>query len=283
MIFFVSLGFQRFVFAANWPTYFFAMKNIGALSEEQDFFSRLESFNDIKKAHDFLGNYPKILEKMKISTVNQSNFVNIFLLASDSLIFGKGIQLENREQWVPYGNHLSQFSDPRMHRNDAPFMYTVTALHFQQKERSIDPEELKKSLLSVSVIDESNYNTWSTCGFILKIPERNIYFTSNKDARLNNEAIKDKKILKDHLSFQNYSKGLIGPKALIKDTPDYAYNELGVMGTNDLGQHIEIQGIFTRKPSNKYKENICNQKTIKNLIDYAALNSLPHIELIADN
>jgi len=276
------LGAGRYDKPVSWLAPFFYVKNSADKSAEQkELMSKLESFANPKEAQPILLKFPNLLRLMRIrdNDIYQDDFVNLFLRPSDPLIIGSGIELSNRKYWQPQSKQDSVLSDPRDHAKNKPFIYTVNSLFFSQNEKSIDPELLKKSLLSVSVISNKNFNTWSTCGFILKIPENLIYFTRNNDARLVNEAIQDKNKLKDHLTLQNYTNGIVDPKTLIADTSEYAYNEIGVMGENSLGEEIEIIGIFTRKPSNKFKENLCSEQTTKLLRDYAEKISIPVIQL----
>ncbi len=143
--------------------------------------------------------------------------------------------------------HAVQSPNSRMMRDMLTLELGVT----EDPSRSIDltrfPDRIaEKTVISTSFIDQDHRKTWADCGFILKVPGRNIISTSPQDAG---------SLFWEGISWVKQalrSRILMSPEDLISASDAFTYNEVVLTGTHPdfPDSRVEIVGVFLKRLEN---------------------------------
>ncbi len=211
------------------------------------------------------------------------------VLKDPHLRFGKSTGLENRKYWAPHDKEESTFTDPKEFDPRA-FQFIVHVIGPNRMNTINNPEEtFNQRLLSCSIVNQSKKTTFVfNNGFILKVPQSNIYATTPCDMYLYNKAM-DKDLalgklnknenLDKELSRVNSKYGISTPEDILKRTQPHKINEVAVLGKN-----VKVIGVF-RKVLNGKKGTTypgIHKESYKLYEKYAKEHHLPIVDIPID-
>lgn len=181
-----------------------------------------------------------------------------------------------RAGWTP-----AAFSDPRLH-DPTRFRYLVHAIDdvwaglppgALTDQIAEKPELLKQNaVISVSVVDENHQATFGPSGFILRVPEENIFAAFETDMFVINSVNKLERI--SHFDDLFYRHGLKTPNEILVRSKENQFNEIVITG--DTGSAaVEVVGVFINK---SFPMSRPSQKRAEALIRTAHRLDLPIVE-----
>ncbi|HEY4372862.1 MAG TPA: hypothetical protein VGN52_13120 [Burkholderiales bacterium] len=116
-----------------------------------------------------------------------------------------------------------------------------------------NPAILRYNIISASVISDAKHASYYPIGFILKVPQENVYSTSSKDQAVKNRAedtIKELQRVYDQVSggrIQTPDEILNGTTGASGHT---GYNEIVLVGTSPEGKEVKAVGVFVKVAAN---------------------------------